>query len=53
MYRSETRVIRDGHLVAFEGEEMTDEEAARRGLLTPAKEEKPKPRRKPRKTQEA
>lgn len=51
MFKSETRVIRDGRLVAFEGEEMTDEEAARRGLLK--SEEKPKPRRKPRKTQEA
>lgn len=52
MFKSETRVVRNGRLVAFEGEEMTDEEAAKRGLLNPAEE--PKQRRKPRaKTQEA
>lgn len=33
MYTSEERVIRDGVLVAFAGEVMTDEEARRRGLL--------------------
>lgn len=32
MYTSNERVVRDGHLVAFEGEVMTDEEAANRGL---------------------
>lgn len=32
MYTSKERVVRDGHLVAFEGEVMSDEEAAARGL---------------------
>ena len=31
-YTSPKRVVRDGHLVAFEGETMPMEEAARRGL---------------------
>lgn len=47
MFTSNKRVIRDGYLVAFEGEVMSDEEAAKRGLLD---EEKPKSkatRRKP------
>lgn len=33
MYTSEERVIRDGYLIAFEGEEMTEAEAEARGLL--------------------
>ncbi len=33
MYTSTERVIRDGVLVAFEGEVMTDEEAGSRGLV--------------------
>lgn len=33
MYVSPKRVVRKGYLVAFEGEPMTDEEAASRGLL--------------------
>lgn len=32
MFICKERVVRDGHLVAFEGEEMTDEEAMARGL---------------------
>jgi|GEM_PF-3172171 len=32
MYTSGERVVRDGRLVAFEGEEMTDQEAEARGL---------------------
>lgn len=33
MYVCDKRVIRDGHLVAFEGEVMTEDEARRRGLV--------------------
>ena len=33
MYVSPRRVVRKGYLVAFEGEPMSDEEAAFRGLL--------------------
>lgn len=33
MYVSKERVIRDGYLIAYEGEEMSDEEAKARGLL--------------------
>ena len=50
MFTSKKRVIRDGYLIAFEGEVMSDEEAAARGLLDPEPEEKPKAkttRRKP------
>lgn len=50
MFTSKERVIRNGYLIAFEGEVMSDEEAAARGLLDPEPEEKPKaktPRRKP------
>lgn len=50
MFTSKKRVIRNGFLVAFEGEVMSDEEAAARGLLDPEPEEKPKaktPRSKP------
>ena len=46
MYTSTKRVTRDGRLVAYAGETMSDDEARERGLL---KEEKPKgkaPRRK-------
>lgn len=32
MYTSNERVVRDGRLIAFEGEVMSDEEAERRGL---------------------
>lgn len=42
MYASKERVIRDGYLIAFEGEVMSDEEAAKRGLLDPEPEQKPK-----------
>lgn len=42
MFTSKKRVIRDGYLIAFEGEVMSDEEAAARGLLDPEPEEKPK-----------
>lgn len=35
MYTSHERVERDGFLVAYEGEVMSDEEATRRGLLVP------------------
>ena len=41
MYTSKERVIRDGYLIAFEGEVMSDEEAAARGLLV-SEEDKPK-----------
>ncbi len=34
MFVSKERVTRDGYLIAYEGEEMSEEEAARRGLLT-------------------
>lgn len=50
MYTSENRVIRDGYLIAFEGEVMSDEEAAKRGLTASEPEDKPKAkstRRKP------
>ena len=39
MYTSEKRVIKDGYLVAFEGEVMSDEDAVARGLVNPAKAE--------------
>lgn len=42
MFTSKKRVIRDGYLIAFEGEVMSDEEAVARGLLDPEPEEKPK-----------
>lgn len=42
MYTSKERVIRDGYLIAFEGEVMSDEEAAKRGLLDQEPEQKPK-----------
>lgn len=44
MFTSKKRVIRNGFLVAFEGEVMSDEEAAKRGLLDPEPDEKPKPK---------
>lgn len=43
MFVSKERVIRDGRLVAFEGEEMTDEEAAARGLAHSAEPEQEEP----------
>ncbi len=46
MYTSEERVVRDGVLVAFDGEVMTDEEAGRRGLL-PGMVESPEPEARP------
>lgn len=40
MFTSTERVERDGRLIAFEGETMTDEEAAARGLApAPSKEQ--------------
>lgn len=33
MFVSKERVVRDGYLIAFEGEEMTEEEAIARGLI--------------------
>ncbi|MDD7369717.1 MAG: hypothetical protein SOW20_04550 [Berryella intestinalis] len=33
MFVSRSRVVRDGYLIAFEGEEMTEAEAASRGLI--------------------
>ena len=51
-YVSPERVVRNGVLVAFEGEEMTTEEAAKRGLLSTQKSapgktpiDKPAPKR--------
>lgn len=41
-YTSPERVERDGRLIAFEGEEMTMDEAVGRGLVTA---EKPKAKR--------
>ena len=35
-YTSPKRVVRDGHLVAFEGEVMSTDEAVRRGLAIEA-----------------
>ena len=35
-YPSPQRVVRDGHLVAFEGEVMSTDEAVRRGLAVEA-----------------
>ena len=46
MYVSKERVVRDGYLVAYEGEEMTEDEARERGLIG---NEKPKARRRPKK----
>lgn len=39
MYVSKSRVTRDGRLVAFKGEEMSEREAIERGLI---KAERPK-----------
>ena len=36
------RVVRDGRLVAFEGERMTMEEAVKRGVAKPVKRKKAK-----------
>lgn len=38
MYVSKERVVRDGHLIAFEGEQMTDEEAVARNLTAAVEE---------------
>ena len=38
MFVCKERVIRNGRLVAFEGEEMTDQEAAARGLVVEPEE---------------
>lgn len=43
-YTSPERVERDGWLVAFEGEEMTMDEAVKRGLVPTEPEPKPKRR---------
>lgn len=40
MFVAKERVVRDGYLVAFEGEEMSEEEAIARGLIETA--DKPK-----------
>ncbi|MBS4873950.1 MAG: hypothetical protein KHZ79_06220 [Atopobium minutum] len=45
MFTSDKRVIRDGVLVAFAGEVMSDEEAALRGLLADEKPKKDKPKK--------
>lgn len=45
MFTSQERVVRDGYLIAYEGEEMSDEEAEARGLV----DDKPKPKRTTRK----
>ncbi len=41
MYVSKERVVRDGYLIAHEGEEMTDDDAKARGLI-----DAPKPKTK-------
>ena len=41
MYVSKERVTRDGRLVAYKGEEMSEAEAIERGLINP---ERPKAR---------
>ena len=46
MYTSTERVTRDGRLVAYKGETMSDDEARERGLI---EDEKPKTRRRPKK----
>lgn len=40
MYTSPERVTRNGYLVAYAGEVMTDGEAERRGLLSKPREQK-------------
>lgn len=42
-YVSKKRVERDGYLIAFEGEQMTMDEAVKRGLVKP-EAEKPAPK---------
>lgn len=42
MYTSKERVVRDGYLVAYAGEEMTDDEARARGLIDEAKPKRAK-----------
>lgn len=36
------RTVRDGYLIAFEGEQMSEEEAERRGLIGEKPKRKPK-----------
>lgn len=45
MYVSPKRVTRNGYLIAYKGEEMSEDEALSRGLLKP--KAKPKRTRKP------
>lgn len=44
MFVCNERVVRDGRLVAFEGEEMTEEEAAARGLASSVQPEPEEPK---------
>ena len=54
MYVSPERIERDGWLIAFAGEAMSREEAARRGLLTGGAHEAAKaPARAPRRRKKA
>ena len=46
MFVSKKRVIRDGYLIAFEGEEMSDEEALERGLVKDDKSKRGQRRKK-------
>ena len=46
VFTAEERVVRDGVLIAFAGEVMTNEEAAERGLVTNEPERKPEPKAK-------
>lgn len=50
MYTSPKRVERNGYLVCFAGEQMTDEEARKRGLLDIDAPEEEKPEKKSGKT---
>ena len=44
VYTAEKRVVRDGMLIAYEGEVMTNEEAAERGLIVVDVESEQKPK---------
>lgn len=44
MFTSHERVVRNGYLIAFAGEVMSDEEAARRGLLDHPDEKREQPK---------
>lgn len=46
MFVSKKRVIRNGYLIAFEGEEMSDEEALERGLVKDDKAQRGQRRKK-------